>query len=243
MSALATIWLLARDRYDWIAYYANLLLVAVGIGGVAVGVCTVLFVKRQVVEMRRQRVAMQRTLQAINKQADLMKRQMNMQIAKERAIIQVEAMGIPAPIQVDLPPPPYDVVKYKVFNRGLVAARIVYAYAVVDISDTPDQCTGEGSTFSNANFGMNLDSLFPATADGVTRYATSEVCFPWEDINDRKMFIHFHGAIKYQDLLSDQDRGETVFHFVWWIDSQRLADGSIFGRWVECGDKNDNRQT
>ncbi|MGA8939918.1 MAG: hypothetical protein WB439_12215 [Acidobacteriaceae bacterium] len=243
MGALATIWLVTRDRYDWIAYDANLLLVAVGICGVVVGVCTVLFVKRQVVEMRRQRVAMQQTLQAINKQADLMKQQMDMQIAKERAVIQVEAMEIPAPVQVDLPPPPYDVVRYKVFNRGLVAARIVYAYAIVDIADTSEQCTGERSTFSGSNFGMNLDSLFPATADGVTRYAISEVRFPWEDINDRKKFIHFHGVIKYQDLLSDQDRGETAFHYVWWIDSQRLADGSIFGHWVERGDKNDNRQT
>jgi hypothetical protein len=238
MDALATICILTL--YPWgdllaPANIPNWALAVVGILGIGVATCTLFKIERQT-------KAAQTAVEAALRQADVMKQQMDMQIAKERAILQVEAMGIPALAPVDLPLAPYDVVTYKVFNRGLVAARIGYAYAVVDIAESPDQYTGEGSTVNDANFGTNRDFLFPVTADGVTRYAVSEVRFPWEDINNRKKFVHFYGVIKYHDLLSDQDR-ETAFHYVWWIDSQRLADGSIFGRWVERGDKNGNCQT
>jgi hypothetical protein len=57
-----------KDVYDWIAYGANLLLVVVGIAGIAVGVCTILFMRAQVVEMTRQRTLMARTLVAIRAQ-------------------------------------------------------------------------------------------------------------------------------------------------------------------------------
>jgi hypothetical protein len=175
-------------------------------------------------------------------QVHLMKRQMDIGIARGRAIIQVEAMKIPALIPSDLPEPPYDFVPYKVFNRGLTAARILYAYAIVDIAETSDKCTGQLSTFSKPNFGMNLQSFFPPTSDGVPGYALSEVRFVWQDINNRKKFVHFYGAVKYQDLLCNKGR-DTNFHYVWWIDSQRLPDGGVYGHWNTCGDENDNRQT
>ncbi len=163
-------------------------------------------------------------------------------VKKERAIIQVEAMDIPAPPPRNLPLPPYDIVAYKIFNHGLTAAKIKYAYAVVDISETNQSCSGESSTFSNANFGLNRGSFFSPTSDGVTRYAVSEVDFDWNDINDRRKFVHFYGQVRYRDLFSEEDH-ETGFHYAWWIDSQRLADGGTFGRWIECGGEKENYQT
>ncbi|MGA2207592.1 MAG: hypothetical protein ABSG10_12760 [Terracidiphilus sp.] len=163
-------------------------------------------------------------------------------VKKERAIIQVEAMNIPASPACNLPPPPYDVVAYKVFNRGLTAGKIKYAYAIVDISETDQSCSGEYSTFSNGNYGLNLGSFFSPTSDGVTRYAVSEVPFDWNAINDRRKYVHFYGKVNYRDLFLEEDR-ETGFHYVWWIDSQRLADGSTFGRWVERGGVKENYQT
>jgi hypothetical protein len=163
-------------------------------------------------------------------------------VKKERAIIQVEAMNIPASPDCNLPLPPYDVVAYKVFNRGLTAAKITYAYAIVDISDTHNSCSGEYSTFRNADFDLNRGSFFSPNSDGVIRYAISEVPFDWNAINDRRKFVHFYGKVNYRDLFSEEDR-ETGFHYVWWIDSQRLADGSTFGRWVERGEEKENYQT
>lgn len=125
---------------------------------------------------------------------------------------------------------------------GLTAAKIIYAYAVVDISETNQSCSGEHSTFSNGDFGLNLGSFFSPTSDGVTRYAVSEVPFDWNAINDRREFVHFYGKVNYRDLFSEEDR-ETGFHYVWWIDSQRLADGSTFGRWLERGGEKENYQT
>ena len=159
-------------------------------------------------------------------------------------MIQVEAMNIPASPDCNLPLPPDDieVVAYKVFNRGLTAAKITYVYAIVDISDTDQSCSGEYSTFRNADFDLNRASFFSPTTDGVTRNAVSEVPFDWNAINDRRKFVHFWGKVKYRDLISEEDR-ETGFHYVWWIDSQRKADGSIFGRWLERGGEEKNYQT
>jgi hypothetical protein len=68
-----------RDKYDWIAYGANLLLVGVGIAGVIVGTCTVLFIKAQVIEMRRQRIVMQRSLNAMIRQSKLIEKQLEVE--------------------------------------------------------------------------------------------------------------------------------------------------------------------
>lgn len=64
-----------RDSWDWGVYWANIALAIVGMGGVGVGVATVLFIKAQVLEMRRQRILMAKTLLAIRKQAATMELQ------------------------------------------------------------------------------------------------------------------------------------------------------------------------
>ncbi len=217
-----------KSRWDIAATVSTYLLVFIGCWGVIVAIKS----------MRAMKEAATATADA----AKVARDNIDHTVKKERAIIQVEAMNIPASPDCNLPPPPYDVVAYKVFNRGLTAAKIIYAYAVVDISETNQSCSGEHSTFSNGDFGLNLGSFFSPTSDGVTRYAVSEVPFDWNAINDRRKFVHFYGKVNYRDLFSEEDR-ETGFHYVWWIDSQRLADGSTFGRWLERGGEKENYQT
>ena len=59
---------IAKDGIDW-ATVANYLLVVVGIGGIAVAIWTLCYIRKQAIEMRRQRILMLRTLRAIQKQA------------------------------------------------------------------------------------------------------------------------------------------------------------------------------
>jgi hypothetical protein len=230
-----------KDGVDW-ATRANWALVAVGIGGIFTALGTLWFIKRQANLMERQTKILEDSIAAAKDSARAAKDNIALIVNRERAIIQVEAIKIPAPPPSHLPLPPDDIVAYKVFNRGLTAAKVEYAYAIVDISETSESCSGQNSTFRKADFDSNLGSLFSPTSDGVTQYAVSEVRFDWEDINKRTKFVHFYGEVKYRDLLSEEDH-VTHFHYVWWIDSQRLADGSPFGRWIERGGQEENYQT
>jgi hypothetical protein len=47
----------AKDGYDRWAFWISVVLAGVGILGIGVGICTLLFIKAQVLEMRRQRIA------------------------------------------------------------------------------------------------------------------------------------------------------------------------------------------
>jgi len=44
----------AKDRFDKVVFWANLILAVVGVIGVSVGICTLSYIKAQVIEMRRQ---------------------------------------------------------------------------------------------------------------------------------------------------------------------------------------------
>jgi hypothetical protein len=65
---------IAKNGIDW-AVLANYLLVAVGVGGIAVAIWTLCYIRQQVNEMRRQRKLMLGTLKAIQAQAGHMERQ------------------------------------------------------------------------------------------------------------------------------------------------------------------------
>jgi len=71
-----------KDRYDIASFGAGVILAIVGIAGIVVGVCTLLFIKEQAIEMRRQRAEMRRqrivmrsTLSSIKEQTIQLERQ------------------------------------------------------------------------------------------------------------------------------------------------------------------------
>ena len=85
---VAVVSLPSKDKFDWIAYWGNLVLVVVGIAGVASAVATLCFIRVQAMEMRRQRVLLARTLITIRRQANHMETQaglMGSQIAEAKA--------------------------------------------------------------------------------------------------------------------------------------------------------------
>jgi hypothetical protein len=80
---------IAINGIDW-GVISNYLLVAVGIGGIVVAICTLCFIRRQAIEMNLQRIVMRRTLIAIRRQADLMEKQTeilktSVEVAKDSA--------------------------------------------------------------------------------------------------------------------------------------------------------------
>ena len=96
---------IAKDGIDW-SVLANYLLVAVGVGGIAVAVWTLCYIRQQVNEMRRQRKLMLGTLKAIQAQAWHMERQTKIledsvtaaQISANAADISAKtAMGVAVP--------------------------------------------------------------------------------------------------------------------------------------------------
>jgi hypothetical protein len=64
-----------RDLPDWVAFGVNIGLAIAGFGGVAVGVFTVLYIRRQTFEIAYQRLLMRRTLAAVRRQSALMETQ------------------------------------------------------------------------------------------------------------------------------------------------------------------------
>lgn len=64
-----------KDRYDKTLFWVNLVLAVVGVLGIGIGICTLLFIRAQVVEMRHQRAIMRRTLNTMRRQADTMDEQ------------------------------------------------------------------------------------------------------------------------------------------------------------------------
>jgi hypothetical protein len=74
-----------RDKYDWIAYGASLLLVLVGIAGVAVGVFTLVSIKAQVIEMQRQAGLMKTQADHMEAQTKQLTRQNQNMLTVERA--------------------------------------------------------------------------------------------------------------------------------------------------------------
>jgi len=57
-----------KDKYDYISFGAALLLTLVGIVGVGVGICTLIYLRKQAAEMRLQRKVMVRSLRAMREQ-------------------------------------------------------------------------------------------------------------------------------------------------------------------------------
>jgi hypothetical protein len=88
----------AWRKREWATFWASLALAIVGIGGVAIGVCTLIFISRQTGEMRLQRIAMRNTLKAIKKQANLMDRQIQIQVAGMRQWVEAANWDVKSPM-------------------------------------------------------------------------------------------------------------------------------------------------
>jgi hypothetical protein len=145
-----------KDGYDHAAFWANIALVLVGIGGICVAIATLFKIKNQAEEMRLQRVAMEDSLKAINRQADLMERQAN--IAEKTLVLQLRPRIIVRggsvtnlnedPLLNGDPPgtPASGEVHFVVVNIGGTPARITNCGAVVKTSTQLSTPLMDGAT-------------------------------------------------------------------------------------------------
>jgi hypothetical protein len=168
-----------------------------------------------------------------------------MLVNEKRARVHIKIMPI-APIDLGegrLPPPPGDSIEFKVFNHGPTAARIVNAAAVIEVRESeekPQIIDGRADATP-----MTVDAFFLPTPDGIICRAHYRDRFNWDDIDNRRRFVHFSGFIHYKDLFSE-DLRETEFRYVWrvWNPGFRRPDtGRPFAGWLPCGPAQDNRQT
>ena len=72
----------AKDVYDWIAYVANLLLVAVGMAGIVVAACTLVKIERQTEATENAAIATQASAEATEASVTAMKRSIEVQEAE-----------------------------------------------------------------------------------------------------------------------------------------------------------------
>jgi hypothetical protein len=112
-----------KDKYDYWAFGINVALAGIGVLGIGVGVCTLMFIKAQVVEMRRQRIAMQRTLGVIRTQARHMADQVQEMKAQTAATqTSADAAKTSADISAGVSIPTMRIIEFGVVNwAGLTA--------------------------------------------------------------------------------------------------------------------------
>ena len=180
-----------------------------------------------------------RTLRAIEKQADLMERQIEASINRERARIRVKLE------ELKLEPLLEDRLlhgaRYKVELHGPSSAFILdtLAYAYVSSSPEPE--------YSKVNPPMGLP---PETVikpevpviELVTHILPNLNLSPSEierEVRQWRSFIHFHGFIKYRDVFDREH--ETRFRYIWHVTDR--AGGTPFSYWKKCGTEDDNAET
>lgn len=83
-----------KDAYDKAAFWISAALAGVGVIGIVVGICTLVYLRRQAGEMRLQRKVMVRTLLQIKRQSDMTERQTAFIISKERGRLEIVSGGI-----------------------------------------------------------------------------------------------------------------------------------------------------
>lgn len=257
----------AKDGYDEAAFWINVALAVVGAAGVAVAICTLLFIKAQVIEMRRQRIVMQRTLTSIKQQtghagdqteilwgsvavakasADAAQRSIDLTILKEQARVKVR-IGDLSIVEVDggifLA-----VVKIEVFNFGATKAFIGSNHCAFCITDsetpysirTPNPLTGEPVIHATEKPIEHILRFF-ITDDGSDAIRA---------LNMEKLFAHLYGMISYTDVFGRTD--VIRFRYLWspnqWavaaqtlsLTSKGALDESLYGEWQKYGDEKDN---
>lgn len=207
-----------KDVYDRTSFWVSVVLAAVGVIGIAVGIFTLCFLRRQVAEMGLQRIVMGQTLTAIRKQAGLMERQTVVaEIASKNA---TESIGFfvnaeRARITMDIGEMGRSF-SIKVKNTGKAMAKVLYAKGVnmvlpygENLPPEPPYLSEKRTDFSEClNPTESLDIFNDRGEYGLLADLSSvELC---EQIRDKKVALWVFGRIVYEDGISPVER-ETRF--------------------------------
>ena len=121
--------------------------------------------------------------------------------------------------------------------RGTTPAFIADSYATVKITNSEELA-------DSGDIPMGLGSVLDPNPAGIEKHAL--VFHSLEEqaldrINQRKLFAHFFGFIKYKDVFGREH--ETRFRYMWKVSDIKNLDGSAYGYWVKCGQESDNSET
>jgi hypothetical protein len=233
-----------KDKYDYISLGATLLLTLVGIVGVGVGICTLVYLRKQAAETRLQRKVMARQLEEMKRQADLMEQQAAdareaaaeaTKLARqsaEAATTNAEALinSERAWVNVEIDEPPFLTrdasgngivwIRPKVKNYGRTPARvemIIYRPHQIPKDDRfpkPPQLPAEPDYVSPETVYTDLQAFLPPTAAVVPL----QIPVPELDfaaIRGRAVFLYIYGQVLYRDML-ETGRG-AKFCYVYWV--------------------------
>jgi hypothetical protein len=246
-------------------------LVVVGILQTSVMFLTWLIYRRQANEMRRQRHEMKRHRSYMRLQWKAMREQVietgsqtetlvksvtvaeenakSAQANAEAARMSVEALIdkerariIVEPGKLTIAPSgdefPIDETKYRVYCLGTTPAFIENAEAKLAATASPDP---PGHT---AMPPISLKPFWAPNAEGNQYNAIllGSTTPNLDDVNSRRVFIHFWGVITYKDVFGR--RRETRFRYRWRVsDKLNNLDGTPFCYWEKCGPETDNSET
>ncbi len=215
-----------RDAYDITAFVISIVLGVVGIGGVSVGVCTLVFLRKQASEMRHQRIIMRRTLNTMRlqtktlsdsvavakKSADAAKENVDLLINKERGRMFVEVL----PFDIKKVEVMTQVVEFKVIYHGATVSFHESSTADFMLTDSAEPPAFKAPSWLKTKAMFNIPSVIPANSDTFncsTRLYRKFDQYEIDRIGHSQSFIHFYGYIEYKDFM---DRIHvTSFCYTW----------------------------
>ncbi len=176
-----------RDPFDWITWTANLLLVAVGIGGIIVACLTLRKIERQTKAGENAAQAAFLSAQAV--------------VNSERAWLDIECTHV----CLEKSPTLYRILvnnhgKSPAFVTKLVVGR---AYWADKIDDIPEGFVGHVAPET-----MCFNNVVPASREPITIMTLDVAKYPSGD-DGRK--VTFHQQITYNDIFGQEHRTESVF--------------------------------
>lgn len=198
LSNLATI--ATRDLYDWVAYWASLLLVAVGMGGIWVATLTLRKIERQT-KAGEDGAA-----------AALLNAESLINAERGRLIISFERPGKQAVA-----------INVKNAGRTVVKATHVFATSVmlasnVDLPEVPIYVTQPDVVTEVADW-INPTGERSLGLDGNTLWADLTNDGLRRSTRDRQHSLWVYGVIRYEDGITDKSR-ELRFCFAFWEEKE-----------------------
>jgi hypothetical protein len=223
---------------EWASLVFNGLLVLVGVGGIAVAIWTLCYLRKQVVEMARQRKVMNDTLTAIGRQAALMEAQNRITQDKERARITIVFPPPDPPLNsqfaVDFidtedkeTPQVLVTQEFCVINDGPTWAFDVTAIGTLTIEKVSDPLTvpATGKRLEIARIIRNPTLKWPVESELFTFLCKSGL----DEVATGKAFLFLVGSVSYKDVFGMEH--ETPFRYLWTVPTSNWDDD--VAKWVD----------
>lgn len=222
-------------------------------GLVIIGLCTFLAVWYQARKTAESAKATSDSVRAIKEQAAIMERQtkaaeiaaaaardsVEIQIAKERALIKVTMLPLIIGVHI---------------QGGIVINAVWFEVSIFGSTPAYGVVSGVFSEITDSfepppPSTLMMPTNLPHVIEPPKTYPFKCSSFLYDvktqedidSIRERRKFVHIQGFIKYTDFF-DRER-KTAFRYRWNVTSLRNFDGTQFAYWDKCGSPEDNEET